>query len=162
MPRIAARALILHENKLLLVNAWRNDVSLWCLPGGGVENQCSLPDTLRREVFEETGLEISVGAPALVNEFFDPRSEFHQIEVFFRCTLLSGDPFGTWADTEGIVSKRLWAAREDLSDLPHKPDSLAEAAWGSNSAIYDPLEPIKLGETGRAKEQSRPTPKHRT
>ncbi|MEM1021733.1 MAG: NUDIX domain-containing protein, partial [Pseudomonadota bacterium] len=72
-PRLAVRALILHQNRLLLVNAWGGGVSdLWTAPGGGVERGASLPENLAREVHEETGLEIDVGAPCLVNEFHDP------------------------------------------------------------------------------------------
>ena len=34
-PRLAARALILHEDRLLLVNAYpKARLSLWCAPGG--------------------------------------------------------------------------------------------------------------------------------
>ena len=69
-PRLAARALILQDNALLLVNAFPDGRSdLWCAPGGGVETGASLHDNLMREVYEETGLQVAVGAPALVNEF---------------------------------------------------------------------------------------------
>jgi len=149
MPRIATRAVILHENRLLIVNAWRNDTSLWCAPGGGVDNQASLPDTLKREVMEETGLSVSVGEPCLINEFFDPRSDFHQVEVFFRCTVQSGDPFGPWTDPEGIVSQRRWVTKDELLTLSFKPDSLAGVAWGGTELAYDPLEPITLGDEGQ-------------
>ena len=55
-PRIAARALILDRDRLLLVNAYPGGTSdLWCAPGGGVEAGQSLPDNLAREVHEETG-----------------------------------------------------------------------------------------------------------
>ena len=57
MPRLAVRALILLDQKLLLVNAWPDDESdLWCAPGGGVDKHSSLPNNLIREVHEETGL----------------------------------------------------------------------------------------------------------
>ena len=37
-PRLAVRGLILHEDRLLLVNAYPGGISdLWCAPGGGVE-----------------------------------------------------------------------------------------------------------------------------
>ena len=61
-PRLAVRAIILHENRLLLVNAWPDGKSdLMCAPGGGVESGASLPDNLVREVYEETGLRVAVG-----------------------------------------------------------------------------------------------------
>jgi ADP-ribose pyrophosphatase YjhB (NUDIX family) len=143
-PRLAVRAVILHEERLLLVNAYPGDRSdLWCAPGGGVETGQSLPHNLIREVAEETGLSVRVGPPCLVNEFHDPASGFHQVDVYFRCDLLEGSalPDG-WVDPEGIVNRRRWVARAEMASLRHKPDSLAEVAWGGGGILYDPLEPI--------------------
>ena len=90
-PRLAARAVIVEDGRLLLVNAVADPkATLWCAPGGGVETGASLPDTLIREVHEETGLVIEVGAPCLINEFHAPERGFHQVEVFFRCQIASG------------------------------------------------------------------------
>ena len=87
-PRVAVRAILKHEGRLLLVNAYPDGQSaLMCAPGGGVETGASLPDNLRREVFEETGLHITVGAPCLVNEFHDPASGFHQVDIYFQCVV---------------------------------------------------------------------------
>ncbi len=142
-PRLAVRAVILRDDRLLLVNAWKGRTHLWCAPGGGVEVHQSLPEALVREVREETGLVVEVGAPCLVNEFHDPHGPFHQVDVYFRARIASGDPDGPWADPEGVVTHRLWATREEVGRLRVKPDSLAAVAWGSPGAIlYDPLEPI--------------------
>ena len=100
--RIAARAIILHVDKLLLVNAYKGRGDLWCAPGGGAEAHQSLPENLAREVMEETGLTVAVGDPCLLNEFHDPRGTFHQVEVFFRCTLVAGELDDYWQDPERI------------------------------------------------------------
>jgi 8-oxo-dGTP diphosphatase len=140
--RIAARALILHEGRLLLVNAWPGGQSdLWCAPGGGVERGQSLTETLLREVLEETGLRISVGEPAIINEFHDPQSGFHQLEVFFRAGITSGSLDPGWCDPAGVVSRRRFFGREELRAIRFKPDSLGAAPWGAG-CVYDPLEPI--------------------
>lgn len=141
-PRLAARALILHEDRLLLVNAYPNGRSdLWCAPGGGVEVGTSLHDNLMREVHEETGLTISVGPPAMVNEFHDPASGFHQVDLFFRCTITGGTIDDAWKDPGRVVTARRFFARGDLDlgRIRFKPDSLPRAAW-DGGMIYDPLE----------------------
>ncbi len=141
-PRLAVRGLLLIDNRLLLVNAWpKHRGGLWCAPGGGVERGASLPDNLKREVHEETGLTVAVGAPCLVNEFHDPDSTFHQVDIYFRCTLTSGDLDDSWRDPAGVVSHRRLFSRDEMAGLKVKPDSLAAAAWGEG-ILYDPLEPI--------------------
>lgn len=145
MPiRLATRAILLHEGRLLLVNAWPGQQSdLYCAPGGGAEVGQSLPDNLIREVYEETGLTIAVGAPCLVNEFHDPARGFHQVDVYFRCQIAAGTLDDTWKDPEGVVHTRRWVTRTELAELRVKPDSLAAVAWGDPGApLYDPLEPI--------------------
>ena len=143
-PRVAVRAVLLHENRLLLVNAWADPRrTLWCAPGGGVEAGQSLPDNLKREVMEETGLTIQVGPPCLVNEFHNPADGFHQVEVFFGATLVSGTLSDDWQDPEQIVHRRRWFTQGDVADLDLKPSSLPHVAW-SRGFGYDPLERIQL------------------
>jgi len=140
--RLAVRAAILQEERLLLVNAYPGDQSdLWCAPGGGVEPHSSLPDNLKREVFEETGLTIKVGPPCLINEFHDPERRFHQVDVFFRATIVAGTLQEDWEDPEEIVHSRRFFTQEDVSGIRLKPDSLAQVAFQSVFG-YDPLERI--------------------
>lgn len=141
-PRLAVRALILDGDRLLLVNAYPGGTSdLWCAPGGGVDAGSSLPENLIREVWEETGLSVEVGAPCLVNEFHDPKSGFHQVEVFFRCTIATGQVTDGWRDPEGVVTERRFFSRDEVAAIRVKPDSLAEAVWGQG-ILYDALEVI--------------------
>ncbi len=140
-PRLAVRALILRDSRLLLVNAYGGGNSdLWCAPGGGVEPHTSLPDNLVREVHEETGMRIVVGAPCLVNEFHAPQRDFHQVDVYFRCAAVGEMP-SDWVDPEGIVTERRWFSCEEMSAIRFKPDSLPTVAWGSG-ILYDALEPL--------------------
>ncbi len=140
--RLSVRAIILQDDRLLMVNAFPEGQSdLWCAPGGGAEPHQSLPDNLAREVYEETGLSISVGAPCLVNEFHDPARGFHQVDVYFRCRITDGEITDSWIDPENIVTERRFFSREALAGIRYKPDSLPDVAWGE-AVIYDPLEPI--------------------
>lgn len=141
-PRLAVRAVIVEGGRLLVVNAYADPQStLWCVPGGGVEAHVSLPENLMREVHEETGLRIRVGAPCLVNEFHAPEGGFHQVEVFFRCSLVEGALRDDWRDPEGVVTRRRWVSEEELGALRFKPASLGSVAFRRGLG-YDPLEPI--------------------
>ena len=114
---------------------------LWQLPGGGLNPGESPSEALIREVAEEVGLVVTVGAPFLVNEFHDPVSGYHQVDLFFRADLVGGDALRL-EDPEGVVNRARWVTRDELAGLRHKPDSLGGAVWGVGDAIYDPLEVI--------------------
>lgn len=140
--RLAVRGIVMREGRLLMVNAWKNAAGgLWCAPGGGAEPHQSLPENLAREIYEETGLTVAVGAPCLVNEFHNPQDGFHQVDVYFRCTVTAGELSDTWKDPEDVVTHRAFFSREELAAIRHKPDSLAEIAWGVDVG-YDALEMI--------------------
>lgn len=143
-PRLAARAVILREGRLLVVNAYPGRQSdLWCAPGGGVERGASLPDTLQREILEETGLSVAVGAPCLINEFHDPQSGFHQVDIYFHASIIAGRPDPAWRDPAGVVNRHRFVTEAELRVLRFKPDSLPDVAFGRAGALlYDPLEVI--------------------
>ncbi len=135
-PRLAVRALILHDDRLLLVNAFAPPApqdALWCAPGGGVERAESLNDALRREVAEETGLTITPGALSMVSQFTDVASGFHQVELFFRATIDSGTL--RLADPDGLVSHARWMTQAALQVVPHKPIGLIDAAWATPGSV---------------------------
>jgi 8-oxo-dGTP pyrophosphatase MutT (NUDIX family) len=144
-PRLAVRAVLVEERRLLLVNAWPGGRSdLLCAPGGGVQPGTSLPHNLKREVHEETGLTIDVGAPCLVNEFHDPGSGFHQVEIFFRCQIVGGTRISPdWRDPEAVVSEHHWLSEDAIRQRRVKPAALIEIAFSPGGSVsYDPLEPI--------------------
>jgi 8-oxo-dGTP pyrophosphatase MutT (NUDIX family) len=136
---------LVHQGRLLVVNAFPAAQSdLWCAPGGGVERGQSLHDNLHREIWEECGLRIAIGAPCLVNEFHDPGSRFHQVDIYFRAVVTDGQIDPAWQDPTGVVSKWAWVTEPELRGLRYKPDTLPEVAFGdaawSSGALYDPLE----------------------
>lgn len=141
-PRLAARAVIVQDGRLLLVNAYPGGRSdLWCAPGGGVLAGQDLPANLAREVHEETGLTIAVGPLIGVNEFKARDDSFHQIDLFFRATIAAGTLSADWADPEAVVTDRRWFTRAELAAIRLKPDMLPDLAFGDiGGARYDPLE----------------------
>ncbi|MEM9100282.1 MAG: NUDIX hydrolase [Pseudomonadota bacterium] len=136
--RIAARAVIVRDGAVLLVNAFPGTTELWCAPGGGGVTGEGLTETLMREVEEEIGLQITPGALAGVSEFHNPADGFHQVDIFFHASAVGEMP-ERWTDPEGIVVAHRWATEAELARLNHKPDHLAEMAFGERQARYIPL-----------------------
>lgn len=128
-PRLAVRAIIVENGRLLLVNAYSGG-SLWCAPGGGVEMGASLSDNLAREVWEETGLSVGVGDLVGVNEFHEPKAALHQVDLFFRAKILSGVLNAAWRDPDAVVTERQFFSASELSDVRFKPDMLPDLAFG--------------------------------
>jgi 8-oxo-dGTP diphosphatase len=83
---VGAMALIQDDagRVLILEHTYRRTVP-WGLPGGWLKHNESPEVGLAREVFEETGLTVSVDA-VLAADFWDS----DQLDMLFRCTIRSG------------------------------------------------------------------------
>jgi 8-oxo-dGTP diphosphatase len=89
---VATKAFIVHEGKILILResgsyAVGTNTGLYDLPGGRLEPGERFNDALKREVLEETGLEVEIGRPVAVNEWRPVvRGEPWQIVgIFFEC-----------------------------------------------------------------------------
>jgi len=90
--RIAAKALILHGSKILILREAATyeegtNIGKYHLPGGRIEPGEPFMDGLLREVKEETGLEVTVEQPLYVGEWHPTikGEQNHIVAVFFMC-----------------------------------------------------------------------------
>jgi 8-oxo-dGTP diphosphatase len=61
-PRVAVGALVVHQNKVLLILRGKAPAKgMWAVPGGSVNIGETLQTAAEREVLEETGLQIKAG-----------------------------------------------------------------------------------------------------
>ena len=95
-PILGVGALIFSEGRVLLVERGKPPLTgYWSLPGGVVETGERLEEALIREVFEETGLHVSVHSIATVFERIMPDAagacEYHYVLIDFYCTALGGE-----------------------------------------------------------------------
>src|SRR5579859_1351192 len=82
--RVAVSALIFENGHVLL--AHRRDIDWWNLPGGGMESGETVDEALRREVYEETGLEVEI--EQLVGVYSKPQKQ--EVVLAFRCRVIGG------------------------------------------------------------------------
>lgn len=93
---VAAKALIVKDGKVLLVRESSKyeegtNIAKYGVPGGRLKPGEKIEESLAREVKEETGLDISIGDPLVVDEWRPTvRDEPWQIiGIFFKCQALT-------------------------------------------------------------------------
>jgi ADP-ribose pyrophosphatase YjhB (NUDIX family) len=95
-PYVGVGAVIVDQGRVVLIKRKHEPLAgQWSLPGGAVELGESLEDCVRREMLEETGLEVEVGP---VIEVFDriTRDEhgvvsYHFVLVDYLCWPIGGE-----------------------------------------------------------------------
>ncbi|MFL5657399.1 MAG: NUDIX domain-containing protein [Ktedonobacteraceae bacterium] len=124
--RIAVSALIFEEGRVLL--AYRRDIDWWNLPGGGMEVGETVDEALRREVSEETGLEVEV--EQLVGVYSKPQKQ--EIVLTFRCHIIGG----TLTATEETRECRYFAPDAlPTNTLPKHRQRIEDAQLHQQSAV---------------------------
>lgn len=114
-PILGIGALIFRRGKILLVERGKEPLKgYWSLPGGAVEAGEKLENAVRREVREETGLEVK---PLRVFEVFERitrdaqgLAEYHYVLVDYLCRITGG----LLAAADDVTAAR-WASRRELA-----------------------------------------------
>lgn len=83
--RLIARAIVIHETKLLVVYRYKNGDDFVTLPGGGLEAGESFAQAAKREVYEETSLRVSA-----VRQIYSEIAEPYGHTQYWLCQYLDG------------------------------------------------------------------------
>ena len=125
--RIRVSALIVRDEKLLLIKCHDDEIGLhYNVPGGGLEYGETLEDGLRRELKEETCVDIEIGPFVMLYEVLHPdetlpKGVHHSLGVFFKCTIQNGfEPRLPDTPDEFQIGVE-WVAIEDLPKFPLWP-----------------------------------------
>jgi 8-oxo-dGTP diphosphatase len=116
-PIIGVGAVIIHRDRALLVRRATEPLKgEWSVPGGMLELGEKLRDGLRREVLEETGLEVD---PGEVLDVFDSifrdeqgRTQYHYVLIDYLCRAISDD-----AKAASDVSEVRWVREDELAAM---------------------------------------------
>lgn len=94
--RNSAKAVIIFNNLLLVIQKMDEEGPWYLLPGGGQKFGETLVETLERECLEELGAEVEIGKMIFSREYIGMNHEFaehdskiHQVEFYFSCKLKS-------------------------------------------------------------------------
>ena len=151
MIRNSSKALIIENGAILLQRCQIEGQLVHLLPGGTQELGESFADIVRREVLEETGMDISVGSLVWVREFIarnhasvvDDGS--HIVECIFRCTPEVGAMIGTASlPDSGQIDVR-WIPLADLTSITMWPETVQQLL-STDPSRANALVPSYLGD----------------
>jgi 8-oxo-dGTP diphosphatase len=122
--RVGVYAVIFDQERVLL--AHRRDIDWWNLPGGGMEPDETVEEAMRREVREETGLDVVV--ERLIGVYSKPQKQ--EVVLTFRCGVVGGTLSATEESREcrffspaalppNTLPKHRQRVEDALLNLPH-------------------------------------------
>ena len=119
--RVRAAAVVVRQGELLVVRQQVHGRRVrWVLPGGGVDYGESIGEAARREVREETGLDVRIKKLLYIGDFL-PGTK-HVLDVIFLGHLKGGMPTRQVEEIEAIRFVPL----AEVLDLPIAPPAVFE------------------------------------
>ncbi|MFC5700327.1 NUDIX domain-containing protein [Cohnella faecalis] len=135
MPiRNSAKAIIIHNESLLLTKNKDDQGYFYLFPGGGQEKGEELKHAVKRECMEEAGCEVEVEDLLFIREYIGKNHEFaewdkevHQVEFYFRCILENKDTPASIGENpdENQVGVE-WVELSRLDEIRLYPNALGE------------------------------------
>lgn len=111
-------AIVFRNNCVLLIRRKRKGATDWVLPGGTPRAGESAASCARREVAEETGLQVTVDRVALVLEASNSHEGLHLFDIVF--TTNDGDPSRQAQELEPGLEPVFYPISE-VQTLPMRP-----------------------------------------
>lgn len=120
-PLVGVGAIIMRGGKMMIVKRANEPAKgLWSVPGGVVELGEHLHDAIKREVREETGLEVDIErlVDAVDNIVFDEQGQvhYHYVLLDYLCR-----PRGGALKAADDVLEIRWVTLDALQSLPITP-----------------------------------------
>jgi 8-oxo-dGTP pyrophosphatase MutT (NUDIX family) len=127
----AARAIIIENNKLLVMHRNKQGSQYFTLVGGQVGESETIEQALMREVKEETGLTITTGRLVYVEYHQEPYNEqyIYLCEVAPHADVVIGDSSEeAFMNRLGVnIHKPLWTDKKAFANIAFRTPQLQEA-----------------------------------
>ena len=143
--RNVARAVIVRDASILVIEVDDGTDRWWILPGGKQEYGETAAEAVARECREELSCEVEVGRCLMVREFIGSRREgtagdvgdLHALELIFVCKLLTEPDLHPRDELHTAIR---WAAIPELRELKFFPSVLAHNLPEILTAERSPIE----------------------
>lgn len=121
--RLAAYAVIVDDDRVLLALWNEADQPRWTLPGGGVELNESAEEGAIREVREESGYDVELGPLLGVHSYVIPPERrrhargrsMKAVRVIYTATVIGGD---LTEEIDGTTDEARWFPLAEVPNLP--------------------------------------------
>jgi ADP-ribose pyrophosphatase YjhB (NUDIX family) len=130
--RVASKAIIIRDGRLLVTVNAGDFPTFYLCPGGGQEHGEDAYEGLCRECREEIGCNVVVGELAFLrdyiaadHEFAEHQGEHHQQEAFFFCDLAQDAEPHLTGDADTWQTGVAWIPLDRLADEPLWPKALS-------------------------------------
>lgn len=131
--RNSVKAIIIRDNKLLVIRNTTGGDDWYLLPGGGQNHGETLVEALKRECIEEASVEIEVGDILFIRDYISRNHEFaeeendaHQVEFIFHCTIAPDAQPGMGSVTDIWQTGVEWLPLKRLYEFDLYPSQLKE------------------------------------
>ncbi len=122
--RKSSRAIVINEENQIFLFKYKfdylaEDKAIWITPGGGLEEEESFEDALKRELFEEMGVKITESCPEVYyrNPIYTLKNDekVQSVEKFFLVAVEDDEfSFNHWTESEKkrMLAGKWWSVEE--------------------------------------------------
>ena len=129
--RVAAKAIIIRDDRLLAIEHGGGGRTWYTLPGGGQRHGETVTEALERECREEIACDVVVGRLRFVRDYIGAHHEFahlhpemHKLDLMFDCNLAVGQEPSLGDEPDGTQVGIAWLPLVDVASLNLYPKFL--------------------------------------